>query len=77
MSLCSNATCSDAVVFVPPLLAGVRLYLFHFQQNVWQAENYAVGLLRHGGYELYNPCTLLPLLRNHVSDQRPNRNNKI
>jgi hypothetical protein len=75
-SVSSNGTCNDAVMFVPPLLAGVRLDLFDFQQNVWQSENYAIGLLRHGGYELYNPCTLLPLLHNHVSDERPNQNER-
>jgi hypothetical protein len=73
-SVSSNGTCNDAVVFVPPLLASVRLDLFNFQQNVWQSENYAVGLLRHGGYELYNPCIMLPLFHNHVSNERPNQN---
>ena len=33
-SVSSNGTCNDAVMFVPPLLAGVRLDLFDFQQNV-------------------------------------------
>ena len=42
----TNATCHDAFVFRSPLHVGVRLDLFNFQQNVWQAENYAVGLLR-------------------------------
>lgn len=67
-------TCHDAYVFRSPLDSGVKLELFDFQQNVWQAENYAIGLLRHGGYELYNPCFSLPLFHNHVSDQRPNQN---
>ncbi len=66
--------CLDMYVFKPPLHAGVRLDLFNFQQNVWQAENYAAGLLRLGGYELYNPCFDLPLFHNHVSDMRPNQN---
>lgn len=73
-SMSSSETCNDAVVFVPPLLAAVRLDLFNFQQNVWQAENYATGLLRHGGYELYNPCFMLPLFHNHASGERPNQN---
>jgi hypothetical protein len=68
------ASCHDAFVFRSPLHSSVRLDLFNFQQNVWQAENYAVGLLRHGSYELYNPCFDLPLFHNHVSDQRPNQN---
>ena len=66
--------CQDAFVFRSPLHAGVRLDLFNFQQNVWQAENYAAGLLRHGGYLLFNPCLNLPLFHNHISDQRPNQN---
>jgi hypothetical protein len=70
----SNATCHDAFVFRSPLHVGVRLDLFNFQQNVWQAENYAVGLLRRGGYQLFNPCFDLPLFHNHISDLRPNQN---
>jgi hypothetical protein len=46
----------------------IRLDLFKFQQNVWQAENYA--LLHLGSYELYNPCFVLPLFH----DQRQNQN---
>jgi hypothetical protein len=70
----TNATCHDAFIFRSPLHAGVRLDLFNFQQNVWQAENYAVGLLRRGGYQLFNPCFDLPLFHNHMSDLRPNQN---
>jgi len=66
--------CLDMYVFKSPLYEGVRLDLFDFQQNIWQAENQATGLLRLGGYELYNPCFDLPLFHNHVSDQRPNQN---
>jgi hypothetical protein len=73
-SMDTLASCHDAFVFRSPLHSDVRLDLFNFQQNVWQAENYAVGLLRHGNYELYNPCFDLPLFHNHVSDQRPNQN---
>ena len=70
----TNATCHDAFIFRSPLHAGVRLDLFIFQQNVWQAENYAVGLLRRGGYQLFNPCFDLPFFHNHMSDLRPNQN---
>jgi hypothetical protein len=73
-SVNGTETCNDAFMFVPPLSAGVRLDLFDFQQNVWQSENYATGLLRHGGYEVYNPCLMLPLFHNHLSDERPNQN---
>ena len=66
--------CLDAFVFRSPLHKDVRLDLFNFQQNVWQSEDYAVGLLRLGGYELYNPCFDLPLFHNHFSNQRPNQN---
>jgi hypothetical protein len=62
------------VVFRSPLHANVRLDLFNYQQNIWQGENYAVGLLRSGGYELYNPCLVLPVFHNHKSDMRPNQN---
>jgi hypothetical protein len=66
--------CHDMVVFRSPLHVNVRLDLFNFQQNIWQGENYAVGLLRSGGYELFNPCFDLPLFHNHISGQRPNQN---
>jgi hypothetical protein len=67
-------TCHDAFVFRSPLHTGVRLDLFNFQQNVWQAEDYAIGLLRLGGYHLFNPCFDLPLFHNHISGLRPNQN---
>jgi hypothetical protein len=73
-NLNSMAGCHDAFVFRSPLHSSVNMGLFNFQQNVWQAENYAVGLLRHGSYELYNPCFDMPLFHNHVSNQRPNQN---
>jgi len=69
--------CLDMHVFKSPLHEGVWMDLFDFQQNVWQAENYAVGLLRLGGYELYNPCFDLPLFHNHVSGQCPNQNENM
>jgi hypothetical protein len=66
--------CHDMFVFRSPLHANVRLDLFNYQQNIWQGENYAVGLLQLGGYELFNPCFDLPLFHNHNSDVRPNQN---
>jgi hypothetical protein len=66
--------CHDMFMFRSPLHANVRLDLFNYQQNIWQGENYAVGLLRSGGYELFNPCFDLPLFHNHKSGQRPNQN---
>jgi hypothetical protein len=56
-------------IFWSPLHAGVRLDLLDFQQ----AENYAVGLLRRGGYQLFNPCFDLPLFLYHIFDLRPNQ----
>jgi hypothetical protein len=67
-------TCHDAFVFRSPLHAGVRMDLFNYQQNIWRGEQYAIGLLRSGGYELYNPCFSLPMFHNHISGQRPNQN---
>ena len=66
--------CHDMFMFRSPLHANVRSHLFNYQQNIWQGENYAVGLLRAGGYELFNPCYNLPLFHNHDSGQRPNQN---
>jgi hypothetical protein len=66
--------CHDMFMFKAPLHNNVRLDLFNYQQNIWQGENYAVGLLRAGGYELFNPCYSLPLFHNHNSGQRPNQN---
>ncbi len=66
--------CHDMFMFRSPIHPNVRLDLFNYQQNIWQGENYAVGLLRAGGYELYNPCFHLPLFHNHNSGQRPNQN---
>jgi hypothetical protein len=67
-------TCHDAFVFRSPLHSGVRLDLFNYQQNIWRGEQYALGLLRSGGYDLYNPCFSLPVFHNHISGQRPNQN---
>jgi hypothetical protein len=66
--------CHDAFLFRSPLLSSVRLDLFNYQQNIWRGEHYALGLLRSGGYELYNPCFSLPIFHNHISGQRPNQN---
>jgi hypothetical protein len=67
-------SCHDMFMFRSPLHDNVRLDLFNYQQNIWQGEDYAVGLLRAGGYELFNPCLYLPLYHNHDSGQRPNQN---